>query len=440
MKILKFGGTSIGSAQKMRSVVGLISDNEPKIIVLSAMAGTTDRLVEITNYLSKNNKDTARELTFSLEKKYKQTIESLFKTSEYKNKANKTVLYHFNHIRSFFYKCYSKHQMKSILSQGELLSVSLFHFLLEEQGKDSVHLPALNFMRIDRMEEPDEFYIKENLERELKAHPNSKLFITQGYICRNAFGEIDNMKRGGSDYTASLIAAATDAKELQIWTDVNGFYNNDPRYVKDTHTIRELSFNEAAELAYFGAKILHPSSVLPCKLKDIPVRLKNTMNPEDEGTLISNITPRKDIRAVASKSDIIAVKVQSHRMLLAYGFIRKVFEVFEMYRTPVDVIATSEVAVSVTIDTSEYLDSILEDLKKLGTVEIEKEQSIVCVVGNLLPDKKGFFAKIFDALSEIPVRMISYGGSPHNVTMLVNNKDKTKALLTLNKNLFGHEE
>ena len=440
MKVLKFGGTSVGSAQKMRSVVELISDNEPKIVVLSAMAGTTDSLVEITNYLSKNNKDTARELTFSLEKNYKKTVESLFKTSEFKHKAKEIVRSHFNHIRSFFYKCYSKHQMKSILAQGELLSVNLFHYLLEEQGKGSAFLPALNFMRIDRMEEPDEYYIKENLERELHAYPDTNLFITQGYICRNAFGEIDNLKRGGSDYTASLIAAAINAKELQIWTDVDGFYNNDPRYVSKTHTIRNLSFNEAAELAYFGAKILHPSSVLPCKLKDIPVRLKNTLNPEDEGTLISNVTPRGDIRAVASKSDIIAVRIKSHRMLLAYGFIRKVFEVFEIYRTPVDVITTSEVAVSVTIDTSEYLDPILDDLKKLGTVEIERDQSIICVVGNLLPDKKGFFARIFEALSEIPVRMISYGGSPHNVTMLVNNKDKTNALIALNKNLFGHDE
>ena len=440
MKVLKFGGTSLASAEKIRSVVELISDDEPKIVVLSAMAGTTDTLVEITNYLLKNNKDTASELTSSLEKEYKKTVEKLYKTEEYKSKAMGMVLSHFNHIRSFFYKYYSQHQMKSVLAQGELLSSSLLHLVLEEEGKNSALLPALNFMRMDRTEEPDEFYIKENLERELQPYPNTRLFITQGYICRNAFGEIDNLKRGGSDFTASLIAAAVNAEELQIWTDITGFHNNDPRYVKNTHTIRELSFDEAAELAYFGAKILHPSSVLPCKLKDIPVRLKNTMKPEDEGTLISNNTSEGDIRAVAAKDGIIAIKIQSHRMLLAYGFIRKVFEVFEMYKTPVDVITTSEVAVSVTIDSPENLESILNDLKKLGTVELEQEQSIVCVVGNLQADKKGLVAKIFNALSEIPIRMISYGGSPYNVTFLVNTENKTKTLSALNKNLFGHEE
>lgn len=440
MKVLKFGGTSLGTPAKMHSVIELIRDSKPKLIVPSAMAGTTDNLVEITNYLSKDNKDTAKELTSAMEKKYKKIISDLFKTREYQNKALGMALSHFNHIRSFFHKFYSLPQRNSILAQGELLSSSLFHFLLEEEGIKATLLPALNFMRIDRAEEPDEYYIKENLERELQTHQNSNLFITQGYICRNAFGEIDNLKRGGSDYTASLIAAAVDAEELQIWTDINGFHNNDPRYIKNTYPVRNVSFDEAAELAYFGAKILHPSSVLPCKIKDIPVRLKNTMNPDDEGTIISNSSTKTDIKAIAAKDGITTIKIKSNRMLLAYGFIRKVFEVFEIYKTPVDVITTSEVALSVTIDKTESLEEILDDLRKLSTVEVEQNQSIVCIVGDLIAEKKGIVARIFNALKNIPVRMISYGGSDYNITLLVKTEDKVKTLETLNQNLFSHDQ
>jgi aspartate kinase len=294
-------------------------------------------------------------------------------------------------------------------------------------------------MRIDKNEEPDEFYIKENLERELSAYPDNNLFITQGYICRNAFGEVDNLKRGGSDYTASLIGSTISAEEVQIWTDVDGFHNNDPRYVEKTSVIRNLSFDEAAELAYFGAKVLHPASVLPCKLKEIPVRLKNTLNPTDEGTLITNDSQKKEIKAVAAKDGIAAINIKSNRMLLAYGFIRKVFEVFEIYKTSVDVITTSEVAVSVTIDKLDYLDQITGDLKKYGAVDVDHDQSIICVVGNLMADEKGIVYKIFDALSEVPVRMISYGGNQYNVTILVNTKDKVQALNALSNNLFNDE-
>ncbi|MFO8234629.1 MAG: aspartate kinase [Bacteroidales bacterium] len=440
MKVLKFGGTSVGTPEKMKSVFDLIQNNEPKFIVLSAMAGTTDILTEITTYLSKNNKDTAKELTSSLEKKYQHVVKELFKTAEYRNKAMGMVLSHFNHIRSFFHKFYSLPQRNSILAQGELISTALFYYLLEENNIQPVLLPALNFMRIDRAEEPDEFYIKQNLERELQSYQNQNLFITQGYICRNVFGEVDNLKRGGSDYTASLIAAAIEAEELQIWTDIDGFHNNDPRYVKNSYPVRNLSFDEAAELAYFGANILHPSSVLPCKIKDIPVRLKNTMNHDDEGTLISNSSTKTDIKAVAAKDGITAIKIKSNRMLLAYGFIRKVFEVFEIYHTPVDVITTSEVALSVTIDKTDYLDQIIEDLKKLSTVEIESHQSIICVVGDLIAEKKGVVAEIFNALSDIPVRLISYGGSHYNITLLVKTKDKVKTLEALNRNLFNHDQ
>ena len=439
MKILKFGGTSLGTPQRMQKVADIIQDGDPKIIVLSAVCGTTDALEDITNYLSKDNKEAAREITAQLEKKYRTFIRELYSSEDYQRKALEMIQSHFNHIRSFFNKSYSTLQQKSILAQGELISTALFQYYLEANHQESSLLPALNFMRIDKNEEPDELYIKENLERELSGHPDIHLFITQGYICRNAFGEIDNLKRGGSDYTASLIGSAFDAEEVQIWTDVDGFHNNDPRFVERTSVIRNLSFDEAAELAYFGAKVLHPASVLPCKLKEIPVRLKNTLNPSDSGTLITTESSEKEIKAIAAKDGIAAIKIKSNRMLLAYGFIRKVFEVFELYKTPVDVITTSEVAVSVTVDKLEYIEKIISDLKKYGSVDVDYEQSIICVVGNLMADKKGIMHKIFSALKEVPVRMISYGGNQYNVSILVNIKDKTQALNALSNNLFNHE-
>jgi len=439
MKILKFGGTSLGTAERISKVGEIINDGSPKVIVLSAFAGTTDALEDITNYLSKDNKDAAREITAELERKYRKVARELYNTEEYQNKALEMIQSHFDYIRSFFSKSYSTPQQKSIMAQGELISTAMFQYHLEDSNIESVLLPALNFMRIDKNEEPDEFYIKENLERELSAYPDNNLFITQGYICRNAFGEVDNLKRGGSDYTASLIGSAISAEEVQIWTDVDGFHNNDPRYVEKTSVIRNLSFDEAAELAYFGAKVLHPASVLPCKLKEIPVRLKNTLNPTDEGTLITNDSQKKEIKAVAAKDGIAAINIKSNRMLLAYGFIRKVFEVFEIYKTSVDVITTSEVAVSVTIDKLDYLDQITGDLKKYGAVDVDHDQSIICVVGNLMADEKGIVYKIFDALSEVPVRMISYGGNQYNVTILVNTKDKVQALNALSNNLFNDE-
>jgi aspartate kinase len=440
MKILKFGGTSLENPARIGKVADLIQDDQPQMVVLSAIGGTTDKLEEITHYLYNNNRDAAREITAGLEKKYRKLAEELFRTDEGLHRALGMISSHFNHIRSFFNKSYSTLQQKSILAQGELVSSALFQFFLEERNVGSQLVSALHFMRIDKNEEPDELYIQENLERELAGYPETNLFITQGYICRNAFGEIDNLKRGGSDYTASLVGSALDAEEVQIWTDVDGFHNNDPRYVENTSVIRHLSFDEAAELAYFGAKILHPASVLPCKLKEIPVRLKNTFNPDDEGTLITTTPPLQEIRAVAAKDNIAVIRIQSNRMLLAYGFIRKVFEVFEVYQTPVDVITTSEVAVSVTIDKLDKIESILHDLKKYGTVEVEYNQSIICVVGNLMADEKGIIYKIFDALHEVPVRMISYGGNQYNVTLLVHSENKTEALNALSRNLFSYEK
>ncbi len=439
MRVLKFGGTSVGTSERLKALMPIANDNEPKIVVLSAMAGTTNLLDEITKNLKNDKKQAAEEIIQKLEKYYHQIVSELFKTKVFLNKGNELINSHFNYIKSFVRKSFTVYQEKAILAQGELLSTALFHFLLEEEKIHSILLPALNFMRIDRGMEPDEYYIQENLKRELQKYPSEKLFITQGFICRNAFGEIDNLKRGGSDYTASLIGAAIKAKEIQIWTDIDGFHNGDPRFVNNTSVIRELSFEEAAELAYFGAKILHPSSVRPCKDLGIPVRLKNTMNPFDEGTIIKSTSNGKEIKAIAAKDNITTIKIKSGRMLLAYGFLRKVFEVFEMYKTPVDVITTSEVAVSVTIDNCEHLNLIKDELSRYGTVEIVKDQSIICVVGDFIAEKKGLARRIFNALADIPIRMISYGGSNHNVTLLVKCDDKVKALQLLNENLFTNE-
>ena len=436
MKVLKFGGTSIGTVQMMKDVAGIINNGEPKIVVLSAMSGTTDRLVEISEYYYKKEYDQAKDLTNKLEKKYIDVISGLFKTKQYATKGEELVRSHFFYIRSFTQRMFTIHQEKAILAQGELLSTALFHFYLEENGTDSVLLEALNFMRIDKSDDPDTYYIKENLKRELNEYPGKALFITQGYICRDAYGEVDNLKRGGSDYSASLIGEAIEAEEIQIWTDIDGLHNNDPRYVTNTRKINRLSFDEAAELAYFGAKILHPSSVMPCKTANIPVRLKNTHNPEDEGTLITSSSSSEGIKAIAAKDGITAIKIKSGRMLMAYGFLRKVFEIFEIYKTPIDMITTSEVAVSLTIDNPVNINKIADELKKFGTVETDADQTIVCIVGDLIAEKKGYAMNIFHALREIPVRMISYGGSRHNISVLISTKDKKNALEALSKNLF----
>lgn len=440
MIVLKFGGTSIGSARQMNQVLKIVNDGIPKIVVLSAMAGTTDKLVAISEHLKKNEKEKARLIIDKVKLKYGGVIRDLYKNKRYHQIAKELINKQFLFLESFLVNEYADHYEKRILATGEILSTGLFFLLLQENEIESDLLPALSFMRTDRTGEPDEFYIKENLIRKLSLKGDRKLFITQGFICRNAFGEIDNLNRGGSDYTASLIGAALEAKEVQIWTDINGFHNNDPGVVKNTKAIRKLSFEEAAELAYFGAKILHPSSVRPCKEPGIPVRLKNTMNIDDEGTLISkDKTNGKDILAVAAKDGITALKIKSDRMLLAYGFLRKVFEIFEIYRTPVDVITTSEVAVSVTIDNLSHLNSIVKELSRYGTVEIEKKQSIICIVGDLIAEKKGLAKKIFNALDDVPIRMISYGGSRYNVSLLVNTEDKEKTLTLLNRNLLYNE-
>lgn len=436
MRVLKFGGTSVGSAERMREVASIIQSSEKKIVVLSAMAGTTNSLVEIANALYKKDITTANNNIDALEKSYYTVVQQLFTSVHFKEKGNELILSHFNYIRGFTQDIFTLFEEKAILAQGEMLSTALFHFYLSENNIPSTLISALNFMRIDEEGEPVLDAIKTNLEEALHQKNVTSTIITQGFICRNAFGEIDNLKRGGSDYTASLIGAAVHAQEIQIWTDIDGFHNNDPRFVENTAPLRSLSFDEAAELAYFGAKILHPSSVLPAKLANIPVRLKNTMQPLAEGTLISTVSHQKGIKAIAAKDGITAIKIKSGRMLLAHGFLRKVFEIFETYKTSIDMITTSEVAVSVTIDDTKFLTEIATDLQKFGTVEVDNNLAIICIVGDFIAESKGYALKIFKALEAIPIRMISYGGSFHNVSILVNASDKKEALVALHKNLF----
>ncbi|MDR2859965.1 MAG: aspartate kinase [Mediterranea sp.] len=437
MKVLKFGGTSVGSAQRMKEVAKLITDRERKIVVLSAMSGTTNILTDISDYLYKKNPEGANEIINRLESQYKQHIDELYSTLEYKQKGWEFIKSHFDYVRSFTKELFTLFEEKVVLAQGELISSAMLNYYLQEQGKESVLISALDFIRTDKNAEPDSVYIKEELQAQLDLYPNTEIFITQGFICRNAYGEIDNLLRGGSDYTASLIGAAIGASEIQIWTDIDGMHNNDPRVVKKTSPVRRLHFEEAAELAYFGAKILHPTCIQPAKYANIPVRLLNTMDPKAPGTLISNETEKGKIKAVAAKDNITAIKIKSSRMLLAHGFMRKVFEIFESYQTPIDMICTSEVGVSVSIDNTTHLDEILDDLKKYGTVTVDGNMCIVCVVGDLEWDNIGFEAKALDAMRDIPVRMISFGGSNYNISFLIRECDKKVALQSLSDMLFN---
>jgi aspartate kinase len=438
MNILKFGGTSVGTAERMKALVKLVTSNDRKIVVLSAMSGTTNTLVSICNSLYQKENNQANDRINELEKIYLKEVDQLYISTDFKTKGNDLIKNHFNYLRSFTLDMFTINEEKAVLAQGELLSTALFHFHLQEIGINSVLLPALNFMRIDENDEPQLTYIEKNLQIELDKYPSTNLFITQGYICRNAFGEIDNLKRGGSDYTASIIGASIKAHEVQIWTDIDGMHNNDPRIVSKTHPIHELSFDEAAELAYFGAKILHPTCILPAQKRNIPVLLKNTMQPEAKGTRISNINPKEGLKAVAAKDGICAINIKSDRMLLAHGFLRAVFEIFERYKTSIDMITTSEIAVSLTIDNTKFLNEIKKELEEFANVEIEQEQTIICIVGNLPKDKAGYGFKVLESLKDIPLRMVSYGGSANNISVLVNSKLKKEALVALNKGLFGY--
>ncbi|MEI7735469.1 MAG: aspartate kinase [Ferruginibacter sp.] len=438
MKIMKFGGTSVGKPERMQQVSQLITaDDESKIVVLSALSGTTNSLVEIGNAMASNNKSEAKQLIEKLENYYKDFVQQLLKSEAGLDSAAKVLQEHFEFLYIILKISFSESLSRDILAQGELLSTKLFSFYLTEHKIDHALLPALEFMTIDAYDEPQIGAIKVKLAQQLKQNSDKTLFITQGYICRNAKGEVDNLKRGGSDYSASLIAAAINASVCEIWTDIDGMHNNDPRIVSKTFAIEQLSFEEAAELAYFGAKILHPASIWPAQFYNVPVKLLNTMQPSAKGTLIAEKAGSVGVKAVAAKDGITAIRVKSSRMLLAYGFLRKVFEVFEKYRTSIDMITTSEVAVSVTIDNDVNLPAIIKELEPFGTVEIDSNHTIVSIVGNEIAETKDVMKKLFDAIEPIPVRMVSYGGSKHNVSLLIDRVYKDQTLQLLNEGLFG---
>ena len=438
MKVMKFGGTSVGSPERMKGVASLITKSgEPTFIVLSAMSGTTNTLIEISDYLYRKNPEGANELINNLEQKYLGHVEELYSTEEYKQKTRQFLSEEFNYLRTFTKDLFTSFEEKTIVAQGEILSTNMVVNYLQEQGIKATLLSALDFMRTDKNAEPDGQYIKEHLTAIMEENQGYQIYITQGFICRNAYGEVDNLQRGGSDYTASLVGAAINAEEIQIWTDIDGMHNNDPRVVEKTEAVRQLNFEEASELAYFGAKILHPTCVQPAKYAGIPVRLKNTMDPDAEGTIINNTLVRRKIKAVAAKGNITAIKIKSSRMLGASGFLRKVFEIFESYQTSIDMITTSEVGVSMTIENNSHLAEIVDELKKYGTVTVDTEMCIVCVVGDLDWSNVGFETLATDAMKDIPVRMISYGGSNYNISFLIREEDKKRALQSLSTVLFN---
>ena len=438
MKVMKFGGTSVGKPERMRQIAALITaGDEPVMVVLSALSGTTNALVEISNRLAAADKQGASEKIANLENHYQNFVNDLLQDTALNARAKEMINEHFEFLRITQKISLSDALNKDILAQGELMSTKLFSLFLEQAKIEHALLPALDFMRLDQNEEPDLALIQEKLKTVLANHPTKKIFVTQGYICRNAKGEVDNLKRGGSDYTASLIAAATHASVCEIWTDIDGMHNNDPRVVEKTVAIEQLSFDEAAELAYFGAKILHPTCIWPAQQENIPVKLLNTMEPTAAGTVIKKEAGTVGVKAVAAKDDIIAVKIKSTRMLLAYGFLRKIFEVFEKYKTPIDMITTSEVAVSVTIDSDTHLDEIIAELSNIASVEIERGQTIVSIVGNEIAKTDSILKKLFNAIDEVPVTMVSYGGSAHNISLLLPSAYKTKTLQLINKGLFN---
>ncbi|MBP2690397.1 MAG: aspartate kinase [Muribaculaceae bacterium] len=436
MKVLKFGGTSVGTADRIKHVAKLITSSGHNLVVLSAMAGTTNTLVEIADYCSKGNIPGAQDTLNNLLLKYQDVIGNLFDDGQSRDTANAVIAERFSYMRALIESDFSSADAREILAQGELMSTALMNIYLNSRGVKSTLLPALDYMRTDSFGEPDMKYIATRLRRLIELNRDADVFITQGYICTNDRGEIDNLKRGGSDYSASIIGAVIGADEIQIWTDIDGMHNNDPRFVNTTSPVSQLNFEEAAELAYFGAKILHPNCVLPAKLANIPVRLLNTLDPDAAGTVIYNMPPDRKIKAVAAKDNVTAIKIKSGRMLVAYGFLHKVFETFEKYQTSIDLMATSEVGVTVTIDDDSHLAALVDDLKHFGTVTVDRDMAIVSVVGDLEWHNCGFAAKAVCALQDVPVRLISYGGSDYNVSMLISSSDKVKALRLLSDALF----
>ena len=438
---MKFGGTSVGSPERIKSVARLVTrDGRPTFVVLSAMSGTTNELVEVADYLYKKNTNSANEVINALEQKYMGHVNALFDTEEYRTRMRQFLCEEFAFLRTFTKDFFTSFEEKQIVAQGEIISTTMMVNHLQETGVKAILLPALDFMRTDKNGEPAPGAIRERLTRLMEKNPGYEVYLTQGFICRNAYGEVDNLLRGGSDYTASLIGVALQAEEIQIWTDIDGIHNNDPRFVAHTEAVRQLHFEEASELAYFGAKILHPTCVQPAKYAGIPVRLKNTMDPDAEGTLINNELVRGKLKAVAAKDHIVAIKVKSSRKLGSPDFLRKVFETFEGYQPGIDMIATSEVGVSMTIDNVSHLTEIVEELKKYGTVTVDENMCIVCVVGDLDSANTGFENLATEALRHIPVRMISYGGSNFNISFLIREEDKQAALESLSATIFGKKK
>ena len=437
MKVMKFGGTSVGSPERMKGVCQLVTKSgKPTFVVLSAMSGTTNSLVEISNYFYKKNPDGAHDIINQLERKYLQHVEQLYTANNIKAEITELLKERFQYLRSFSKDTFTSFEERAVVAQGEILSTNMVAAYLKQQGVKAFLIPALDFMRTDKNQEPDMMHIKLHINDILKREEGYQIYITQGFICRNAYGEIDNLQRGGSDYTASIIGAAIQAEEIQIWTDIDGMHNNDPRVVEKTAPVHQLNFEEAAELAYFGAKILHPTCVQPAKNAGIPVTLKNTMDPDAKGTIINNELQRGKIKAVAAKDNITAIKIKSSRMLLATGFLRKVFDTFEEFNTPIDMVCTSEVGVSMSIDNAKNLDAIVDKLKKYGTVTVDRDMCIICVVGDLDWENLGFETLATDAMKNIPVRMISYGGSNYNISYLIKSADKKQALQNLSNVLF----
>lgn len=434
---MKFGGTSVGSPERMKGVCQLVTKSgKPTFVVLSAMSGTTNSLVEISNYFYKKNPDGAHDIINQLERKYLQHVEQLYTDNNIKAEITELLKERFQYLRSFSKDTFTSFEERAVVAQGEILSTNMVAAYLKQQGVRAFLIPALDFMRTDKNQEPDMMHIKLHINDILKREEGYQIYITQGFICRNAYGEIDNLQRGGSDYTASIIGAAIQAEEIQIWTDIDGMHNNDPRVVEKTAPVHQLNFEEAAELAYFGAKILHPTCVQPAKNAGIPVTLKNTMDPDAKGTIINNELQRGKIKAVAAKDNITAIKIKSSRMLLATGFLRKVFDTFEEFNTPIDMVCTSEVGVSMSIDNAKNLDAIVDKLKKYGTVTVDRDMCIICVVGDLDWENLGFETLATDAMKNIPVRMISYGGSNYNISYLIKSADKKQALQNLSNVLF----
>ena len=436
MKVMKFGGTSVGSAERIKNVASLVCERGKNLIVLSAMSGTTNSLLEIAGYLYNKNPEGAKDTIGKLEAKYRKVIQELYATELYKNKALEYVCEIFKYLDGFTKQLFTQKEEKIIVAQGELISTHLMTYYLQEQGVKVALIPALDYMKIDLHGEPDQEFIREHLNPLLDKEKDAEIFITQGFICKNSHDEIDNLLRGGSDYTASLAGAACGAEEIQIWTDIDGMHNNDPRVVDGTKAVRHLHFEEAAELGYFGAKILHPTCIQPAKFANIPVMLLNTLEPSAPGTRIDNTPDPGTIKAVAAKDNITAIKIKSSRMLLAYGFLRKVFEIFESYQTSIDMICTSEVGVSVSIDDTRHLNEIIHDLKKYGTLSVDLDMCIVCVVGDMDWENVGFESKVMEAVKDIPIRMVSFGGSNYNISLLVKEEDKTRTLKALSKSLF----